>query len=85
MHQPYTQASRESSEESIQGCLTGIGVSAWDLVVGFPTIQTRSNDLFEFEHSETYRVRETASNLLAGCGKLVEGGEGVPNHGPEVE
>jgi len=41
--------------------------------------------LFEFEHSETNRVRETASNLLAGGGKLVEGGEGVPNHGLEVE
>ena len=80
-------ADRASHRKSLSelGCLTGIGVSAWDLVVGFAGIQARTDDRFDLEHTGTYLVRETASNLLAGGGKLLKGSECVPNHGLEVE
>ncbi len=67
------------------GCLTAVGVSAWDLVVGFAGIQTGPDDRFEFEHPGANRSRDPASKLVPGGGKLVEGGEGVSNHGLEVE
>ena len=70
---------------SIGGCLTDIGVSARDLVVGLPQVERRSDALFDLEHPGADRVREAASNLLTGGGKLVEGYEGVPDHGIEVE
>ncbi|MGH7165258.1 MAG: hypothetical protein ACREIS_07020 [Nitrospiraceae bacterium] len=62
-----------------------MGVSAWDLVVGFAAIEGRSNDLFELEHPGTNSMREAVSNLLTGARKLVEGGEGIADHGLEVE
>ena len=86
MHERYTQGLALSSgqEPPSRRVLNGrgLGLRSGCRLRG---IQTRTDDLFELEHPGTNRVRETASNLLAGGGKLVEGGEGVPNHGLEVE
>jgi hypothetical protein len=62
-----------------------MGVTAGDVVVGLGGVETGADGLLEFQDSGGVCGREAGSKLFAGGGKVVEGGEGVADHGPEIE
>ena len=62
-----------------------MGGAGWHVVVRLGGVETGPDRLFEFQDSWGRCGGQPGSNLLAGLGKLVERGEGVADHGLEVE
>jgi hypothetical protein len=62
-----------------------MGVTAGHVVVGLARVETGPDSLLEFQDSGGCRRRQPGSNLLAGVGKLVERGQGIADHGSEIE
>jgi len=62
-----------------------MGVTAGHVVVGLVGVEAGPDSLLEGEDSGGCRRRQPGSDLLASVGKLVEGGQGVADHGHEIE
>jgi hypothetical protein len=62
-----------------------MGVSAGDVVVRLGGVKAGADALLEFEDSWDGRWGQPGSELLAGLMESVERGEGVTDHGLEVE
>ncbi len=62
-----------------------MGVAAGDVAVRLAGVESGADSLLELDGRGGDCGGEAGSNPLAGVWERVEGGEGVADHGPEIE
>jgi hypothetical protein len=67
------------------GCLTILGITTWDHIVGLSRVEVFADGEFQSREAGVGAGRELVTESRAGVGQLLQGSERVAQHGTQVE